>query len=317
MGPFGKKGAPAAPADPGDLFDEDFQRRLDVLALVSRRVVAGRTRAERRSKKSGSGVEFADHREYTAGDDFRFLDWKLYGRSERLLLKLFEEEEDLSVYVLLDTSASMGFGGSATGSGSPKAPRKIDYGKRIAAALSYVALASLDRVSVLTFSDAMGARLPPTRGKSRVFKVFDFLRAAEADGKTGIADALKTFVAQHKRRGVAIVISDLYDPAGFERGIDVLRHARFEPFVIQLVDPGEARPPLHGDVRLVDRETGEVREVTVTPRVLERYAAAHRNYLQSIASYCAQKQVPQVSIETSTPWDEAVLGVLRRGGLVT
>lgn len=307
-----KKAADAAPAREGakrdgDLFDEEFQRRLDVLALVSRRVVSGRTRAERRSRKTGSGVEFADHREYAPGDDFRFLDWKLYGRTERLSLKLFEEEEDLSVYVLLDTSASMGFG----------SPRKLDYGKRLAAALAYVSLASLDRVSVLTFSDAIGARLPPTRGKSRVFKVFEFLRGARADGRTGIAEAAKTFVAQHKRRGVAIVISDLYDPAGFERGIDVLRFARFEPFVIQLVDPTEARPPLHGDVRLIDRETGEMREVTVTQRVLERYAAAHAAYLAGIASYCAQKQVPQVTIETSTPWDEAVLGVLRRGGLVT
>lgn len=293
-------------ADGDDVFGEDFQRRLEALAIASRRLVSGRTRAERRSKKTGSGIEFADHREYAPGDDFRHLDWKLYGRSERLLLKLFQEEEDLSVYVLLDTSASMEFG----------TPSKLTYGKRIAAALAYVALSSLDRVSVLTFSDVIGARLPPTRGKSRIFKVFDFLRAAPPEGSTGIEAAMRAFGAQHKRRGVAIVISDLYDPAGFERGIDALRYARFEPFVIQLVDPGEARPPLHGDVRLVDRETGEVREVTVTPRVLERYAAAHAAYLQGIASYCAQKQVPHVTIETSTPWDEAVLTVLRRGGLV-
>ena len=297
---------PAAPAARGDLFDEEFQRRLDVLALVSRRVVAGRTRAERRSKKSGSGVEFADHREYAPGDDFRFLDWKLYGRSEKLLLKLFQEEEDLSVYVLLDTSASMGLG----------TPRKVQYGKRLAAALAYVALASLDRVSVLTFSDSIGARLPATRGKNRVFKVFDLLRRAETGGPTGIAEAMKTFTVQHKRRGIAILISDLYDPAGFERGIDVLRYARFEPFVIQLIDERDARPPLHGDVVLVDRETGEQREVTVTPRVLERYAAAHAAYLAKIASYCGQKHVPYVAAITSTPWDDAVLDVLRRGGLL-
>ena len=297
--------SPAAPAG-DDVFGEDFQRRLEALAIASRRLVSGRTRAERRSKKTGSGIEFADHREYAPGDDFRHLDWKLYGRSERLLLKLFQEEEDLSVYVLLDTSASMDFG----------APPKLAYGKRIAAALAYVALASLDRVSVLTFADVIGARLPPTRGKSRIFKVFEFLRGARPGGRTGIEAAMRAFAAQHKRSGVAIVISDLYDPAGFERGIDALRYARFEPFVIQLVDPTEARPPLHGDVRLVDRETGEVREVTVTPRVLERYAAAHAAYLESIAAYCAQKQVPHLAIETSTPWDEAVLTVLRRGGLV-
>jgi uncharacterized protein (DUF58 family) len=299
--------SPGGAASPSrELFGEDFQRRLEVLALASRRVVSGRTRAERRSRKTGSGVEFADHREYAPGDDFRFLDWKLYGRSDRLLLRLFEEEEDLSVYVLLDTSASMDFG----------QPSKLHYGRRIAAALAYVALASLDRVSVLTFSDVIGARLPPTRGKSRIFKVFDFLGAARADGRTGIEAAMKAFAAQHKRRGVAIVISDLYDPAGFERGIDALRYARFEPFVIQLVDPAEARPPLHGEVRLIDRETGEARDVTVTPRVLDRYAAAHAAYLAHIASYCASKQVPHVAIETSTPWDDAVLGVLRRGGLL-
>jgi uncharacterized protein (DUF58 family) len=290
----------------GDLFDEEFQGRLEVLALASRRIVRGRTRAERRSHKTGSGIEFADHRQYTPGDDFRFLDWKLYGRSERLLLRLFEEEEDLSVYILLDTSASMGFG----------TPRKLDYGKRIAAALAYVALANLDRVSVLTFSDAMGARLPPTRGKSRVFTIFEFLRAATCDGRTAIEDAMRTFVGRHKRRGVAIVISDLYDPAGFERGIDVLRYARFEPFVVQLVDPAEARPPLHGDVRLVDRETGETREVTVTPRLLARYAAAHAAYLERITSYCAQKKVPHAAISTDLAWDEAVLGVLRRRGML-
>jgi uncharacterized protein (DUF58 family) len=307
LGRSGAARAPArAPLSDDTLFDEEFQRKLEVLALVSRRVVSGRTRAERRSRKTGGGVEFADHREYAAGDDFRFLDWKLYGRSEKLLLRLFEEEEDLSVYVLVDTSASMGFG----------TPRKLDYAKRIAAALSYVALASLDRVSVVTFSDVIGSRLPATRGKSRVFKVFDVLRAARADGRTGIEAAMRTFAAQHKRRGVAILISDLYDPAGFERGIDVLRYARFEPFVVQLVDPDDARPPLHGDVRLVDRETGEIREVTVTPRVLDRYAEAHAHYLTAVASYCAQKQVPHVAIDTRTPWDEAVLGVLRKGGLV-
>src|SRR5688572_1077834 len=132
MWPFGQRRAqPARKDEP--LFDEEFQRRLESLAIVARRTVDGKTRAERRSKKTGSGVEFADHREYAPGDDFRFVDWKLYGKADRLMVRLFEEEEDLSVYVLLDTSASMDFG----------QPTKLRYGQRIAAALSYVALASL------------------------------------------------------------------------------------------------------------------------------------------------------------------------------
>ncbi|MBZ0117310.1 MAG: DUF58 domain-containing protein [Sandaracinaceae bacterium] len=290
----------------GDLFDEEFQRRLEVLAIVSRKIYAGRTRAERRSRKTGSGIEFADHREYAPGDDFRYLDWNLYARSGRLLLRLYEEEEDLSVYVLLDVSRSMRFG----------APRKIDYARRLAAAFSYIALANLDRVSVVTFADAITGRLAPTRGKNRIFKVFDFLRQSGAEGRTGTEDAMRTFVAQNKRRGVAILISDLYDPSGFEGGINTLRYHRFEPYVIQVFDPVEVRPPLHGDVRLVDDETGEAREVTITPRVLERYAQAHAAYRKRIADFCTQKQVPYHAVETSVPFDAAVLDIFRKGGLV-
>ena len=288
------------------LFDEEFQRRLEYLAIVARRVYAGRTRAERRSKKTGSGIEFADHRVYTPGDDFRYLDWNVYQRHGRLLLRLFEEEEDLSVYVLLDVSRSMAFG----------SPTKLRYGKQLAAALAYVALANLDRVSILSFADSMVARLAPTRGKNRIFKVFDFLRPLEAEGRTGMGDALRTFVAQNKRRGIAILISDLYDPAGFESGINTLRYAKFDPYVLQVFDPLEVRPPLYGDVRLIDNETGEAKEITVTAKILERYAAAHQAYRQRIEDFCTQKHVPYFALETNVPFDESILRVLRRGGMV-
>lgn len=311
----GKSSAAAASSPTGtregddlfdDLFDEHFQAKLEMLALAARRMHQGRTRAERRSKKTGSGIEFADHREYSAGDDFRYLDWNVYGRSGRLLLRLFEEEEDLSVYVLLDRSRSMAFG----------APPKLDYAKRLAAALAYISLAGLDRVSLVTFDDALRGRLPPTRGKNRIFTAFKFLREQQADGPTGLADAMRTFVAQNKRRGVAILISDLYDPKGFEDGINVLRFQKFETHVIQVFDPSEVRPPLHGDVRLVDEETGEAREITVTPRVLDRYAKAHDAYRARIERFCAEKQVAYYPVETSTPFDEAILRILRRGGML-
>lgn len=297
---------PIARGDRDDLFDEDFQRRLEYLAIASRRVYAGRMRAERRSKKTGSGIEFADHREYVPGDDFRYLDVNVYQRTGKLLVRLFEEEEDLSVYVIVDTSGSMGMGD----------PQKLDYAKKIAAALSYVALANLDRVSVLSFNERMDGRLAPTRGKNRIFKVFDFLRPLQADGTTSLEDALRTFAAQNKRRGVAIVVSDLYDPRGFEAGINQLRYAKFEPYVLQLFDPSEVEPPLHGDVRLVDHETGEHREVTITPRILSRYKEAHERYRKDIADFCGKKQVAYHPLSTDLPFDEAILGVLRAGGLV-
>ena len=295
-----------APSGSDDLFDEEFQRRLEMLALVSRRLFAGRTRAERRSKKTGSGIEFADHRQYTPGDDFRYIDWNVYQRHGRLLLRLFEEEEDLSVYILLDCSRSMSFG----------SPRKLDYAKRLAAALAYVALANLDRVSLLSFGSGMQARLAPTRGKNRIFKAFEFLRPLEPDGQTNLASSMRTFIAQNKRRGVAIVISDLYDPAGFEEGINQLRYAKFEPYVLQIFDPVEVRPPLHGDVLLLDEETGESREVTITPSVLERYAAVHDAYRHRIETFCLDKQVAHAALDTSVPFDEAILRILRRGGMV-
>jgi uncharacterized protein (DUF58 family) len=289
-----------------DLFDDDFQRKLEYLALVSRRVFAGRMRAERRTKKSGSGVEFADHRDYQPGDDFRYLDWNVYQRFGRLLLRLYEEEEDLSIYFIVDASASMAFGDG----------RKLRYAKKICAALAYVGLANLDRVSIVSTSDQVMDRMPTTRGKARIFKVFRFLKELEPAGTTDLESALKTFAAQNKRRGLAVLISDLYDPRGFERGINVLRYNKFDPFVVHVMDPAEARPKLHGDVLLYDCETGDEREVTVTSKVLERFEQIHKAYVAEIDRFCATHQVPYITADVNVAFDELILRVFRRGGFL-
>ncbi|MCA9594631.1 MAG: DUF58 domain-containing protein [Myxococcales bacterium] len=289
-----------------DLFDDEFQRKLETLAIVSRRVFAGRMRAERRTKKKGSGIEFADHRNYVPGDDFRYVDWNVYQRFGRLLVRLYEEEEDLSIYFIVDCSTSMGFGDG----------KKFDQARRLAAALAYVALANLDRVTIVAANDSIVARMPTTRGKGRIFKVFDFLRHVEPDGVTDLRDSLKTFVAQHKRRGLAVLISDLYDPAGFEHGINVLRYNKFEPYVLHVVDPREARPTLKGDVRIYDCETGEEREITVTQKMLERMERAWNDYQAEIERFCVSRQVPYFVADVETPFDEQVLKVFRRGGFL-
>jgi uncharacterized protein (DUF58 family) len=289
-----------------DLFDDEFQRKLESLAVVSKRVFSGAMRAERRTKKTGSGVEFADHRDYAPGDDFRSLDWHAYQRFDRLLVRLFEEEEDLSIYIVVDSSESMGFRGG----------RKLRYAKQLAAALAYVGLANLDRVAIVTADSGIGMRLEPTRNKKRIFRVFDFLRRVEAGGDTDLGTALRTFAAQHKRRGLAILLSDLYDPAGFERGINVLRYNKFEPFVLHVVDRADAGPDLKGDVVLYDVETGEEREVTVTPGVLERYRAEFDDYLERIERFCVTRQVTYFRADLEVPFDELILRVFRRGGLL-
>lgn len=298
------------PPKPGpeddELFDDHFQQKLDYLAIVSRRVFKGRMRAERRTRKSGSGVEFADHRDYVAGDDFRYLDWNVYQRFGRLLVRLYEEEEDLSIYIVVDASTSMGFSGR----------RKFRYAQRLAAALAYVGLSNLDRITIVATTDKIEARMPTARGKARIFKVLQFLRGLAPEGTTDLGDAMKTFAAQHKRRGLVIVLSDLYDPRGFERGINVLRYAMFEPFVIHIVDPDDARPKLAGDVRIYDCETGDEREVTVTAKVLSRYRAAYDEYLADIKRFCTERQVTYVAADVAIPFDELVLRVLRQGGML-
>ncbi|MDH5671630.1 MAG: DUF58 domain-containing protein [Myxococcales bacterium] len=291
----------------GELFDEAFQKRLEYLALVSRRIFSGQSRAERRSRRSGTGVEFADYRRYSPGDDIRQIDWNVYGRFDRLVLRQYEEEEDLSVYILLDCSASMGLG----------TPNKLAYGKKLAAALAYVALHHLDRVSITALRDSGVERLPPTRGQQRIFTVFDFLRPLAATGQTKLADAVATFVAQNKRRGVAILISDLYDPQGFEHCINALRYARFETHVLHLRSVADAEPAIRGDVELIDVETGESRRVTVTDKLLQRYRQRYQDRLEGIESFCVRKQVGYHGIDTATALEENVLRLLRRGGLVT
>src|SRR5262249_39301160 len=271
-------------------FDEQFLKKLEYLYVVAKKVFVGRIRAERRSRKTGSGVEFADHRNYTAGDDLRYLDWSVYGRLDKLLLRLFEEEEDLHIYLLIDASASM------------RANGKLDFAERLCAALAYIGLAKLGRVSVVPFGGGAHDRLPPSRGKGQIFKVFQFLSALEPTGPTELSRALESFVHQTKRRGLCIVVSDFYDPAGYEEGLNLLRYHRFEPTVLQVWSDAEARPRLVGDLEIVDVESGEAREVTVTERQLAAFARAHAEYCARLEAFCAARAIPYYRADVATPF---------------
>jgi uncharacterized protein (DUF58 family) len=289
-----------------DLFGQEFLGRLDTLSLMSRRAKGGVRRGERRSKKRGSGVEFADHRAYVPGDDIRFLDVGVYQRFGKLLLRLFEEEEDLSLYLLMDTSASMAMNES----------KKLNQAARVAAALAYVGLSGLDRVSVVALGDEIKSRLPPTRGKRRVFRVLRFLSELQASGSTDLRQALTSFVSQNKRRGLAILLTDLFDPRGFEAGLNVLRFNQFDVVVLQLVERGDEQVGVSGDLTLVDVETRETREATMTPLLRERLIERVRARKQEIARYCASRGVLHLEVDVDRPFDEVVLSVLRAGGLL-
>ncbi len=308
------KGAAASPDDA--LFDASFERKLEGLALVARRVFEGRFRAERRSRREGGGIEFADHRDYAPGDDFRFVNTSLFGRTGKLYVKLFEEEEDLSVHLLLDVSRSM------SSSTMGESPTKLVVAKRVAAALAFIALSGLDRVSVTAMSGAALSTLAAVRGRGRIHAILEHLRAhpeeaTGGDGATDLEAAVRAFVTREKRRGLAILLSDLYDPRGFEGAIDRLRHARFEVVVLEVWDPREATRLGTGDLVLVDSETGERREVSLTPERLALFERERARLRQRIAAYCREKQVAHAAIPIDVPWDESVLSLLARGGLLT
>ena len=199
------------------LFDSDFLTKLEYLSLISRRVFRGSLLAQKRTMQRGGGVEFSDHREYTPGDDFRYLDWNIYARHGDLLLKRFQEEEDLHVYLFLDSSLSMGYG----------TPQKFDLARQVTAALAYIALADLDRISVIAYADQIFDSFPLTRGKARILSLLKFLERMPLQGtQTDLAKAATGFVHRDQRRGLVVVISDLFDPQGFEHGLDILRHPR-------------------------------------------------------------------------------------------
>jgi uncharacterized protein (DUF58 family) len=289
------------------LFDSNFLKKLEYLSLVSRRVFRGQLMAQRRTMQLGGGIEFADHREYSPGDDFRYLDWNLYARHDELLLKRFQEEEDLHLYVLLDCSKSMGFGN----------PPKFDMARQLAAALAYIALADLDRVAIVAFADRVLSDFPLTRGKARILSLMKFLEGLTPGGQqTNLAELATAFVHRPQRRGLAVVISDLFDPGGFQHGLNLLRHHKYEPNVIQLYDRNEAEPDLLGDVELLDMETGDVKKMTITEKNLRQYRDVFRNFLKSVDDYCRSYAIGCTTSSTDVPFDELILNMMRAAGTV-
>ena len=289
-----------------ETFDEEFLKKLEYLYIVSQKIAAGKFRAKRKTKLVGSGIDFADHRQYSPGDDVRNLDWRVYRRTEKLFLKLYEEEEDLHIYFLVDTSRSMHLG----------RPNKWDLARKTAAALAYIGLCNLDRVSIVPFSSNVTDRMAPTRGKSQIFKVFNFLERCEPGDQTTMEDAFRTFVNENKRAGLVVVISDFYDPRGFEEGLDILRYHRFEPMVVQLFDRRELEISIQGDVELVDCETGEVRKMTVTPAMVREYRRVFEEFSDQLQTYCTGRQILYFRAALQQSFEDLVLQIFRAGGFL-
>jgi uncharacterized protein (DUF58 family) len=294
----------------GDRFDDRFLRKLESLALTIRRTAAGRSHGMRRSRRVGAGLEFADHRDYVPGDDLRYLDWNLYGRLERRALRLYEEDEDLSIDVLVDASASMAMG----------RPPKLDLALQIGAALAYVGLTNLDRVAVTALGDE-AAGPPPGRGKGRILPILRYLdavRPPQRSSRTSLAAAVREFLARRRgrRRGLVALVSDFYDPAGARAALELVQRNRLQAIAVQISAPDELAPQLRGDLQLCDAETGELRDLTISPRALADYAQRHAALLRALGGYCRERAIPCFTLSSDQPFDAVVLRMFRTGGLL-
>ena len=287
------------------IFDEAFLRRLEQLELASRRLSAGRMKGERRSLRRGQSVEFADYRNYSAGDDLRQLDWNAYARLEKLFVKLFVEEEDVTVHLLVDASRSMDHG----------QPNKLDAARRAAAALGYLGLASMDRVSVAFLGDGTASGMRPLRGKSRALDLFRFLASPRTERLTGLAAAARAYAGRMRGSGPLVLISDLMDP-GYLDALRDLAGTRSQLSVLHLLAPDELEPDVPPDARLVDSETGQAVEVSGDDDLVERYRARLGEWQAEIAAFVSRRGGAYVPVASDLDVADLLFDVLRRRRVV-
>ncbi len=289
------------PATRQAFFTSEFLAQLERLSLLSHRIFRGRVKGERRSLRRGHSVEFCDYRAYGVGDDLRYVDWNIYGRLDRLHVKLFVDEEDLCLHLIVDASASMNFG----------SPTKLDSARRIAAALGFVGLVNLERVGVGALRDRVAEGWPPTRGRNQVPNLLDFLDRVEPSGGTSLNEGLANYAARSRQSGLAVILSDLLDPAGYESGVRALLERRFDVHLVHVLSPEEMNPELAGDLRLVDSETGEMRELSMDGDAVRAYRERLRQFLDRAETFCRTKEIGYHRIASDAPIEEFVLAQLR------
>jgi uncharacterized protein (DUF58 family) len=289
-----------------DLLDSKFMARLDALDLFSRKILQGKLQGERRSKRRGEGAEFADHRPYVVGDDLRFVDWNIFGRLDQLFLKIFLVEQDLSVQIVLDTSAS-------AGTGEPLKSRAI---LRLGAALAYVGLVNNSRVTVSTFADGLVGQLANMRGRNYLPRMADFLLNADSDGPSHFEKACKQLASGRIGTGLMIVVSDFLFKEGYEEALRRLVSRHYDLYCIQMLSPQELNPSLQGDLKLIDVEDLDNAEVTMSAALLEYYKKNLAAYCNELQTFCRRHGATYALTNSAEPVEPLMLNYLRRRGLL-
>lgn len=309
--------ATVRPTRVDELIDSRLMAKLDQVDVVSRKIFAGKLQGERRSKRRGASVEFADYRHYVAGDDLRFVDWNIYARLDKLFLKMFLEEEDLSLLLVVDASASMDYGD----------PDKFTFCQRLAMALGYIGLANHNRVTVWSFGgvgESSGVqRLSNLRGRRRTQELGQWLLSRTPGGPADFDDAMRTVALSRQGKGVMVILSDWLLKEGYEKGLRYLAGGGYDTFAVQVLAPQEIDPAkggmgggLVGDLKLTDLEDGDVAEVTITPALLRRYKQTLDSYCGALREFCVRRDMMHMTIDTAIDMDTLLMEYLRRRGLL-
>jgi uncharacterized protein (DUF58 family) len=294
------------PSVESNLLPSDVMAQLERLELVTRKVFRGRMKGERRSKRKGQSVEFADFRQYVPGDDLRSLDWNLYARLDKLIVKLFLEEEDLHFFTLIDASLSMDFGN----------PTKLQYAKQLAAALGFVGLIRTDRVRIETLGQSAADRGPVLRGRRGVWRMLQYLDGIEAGETVSLAQGVKNFCIRNSGKGIVVLITDLMDKEGYEAALRYLVSQQMDVYVIHVLSQEELDPDVKGDLKLVDCEDQDIAEITVSAPLLAKYKSTLNAFVSGAQEFCNRRGMNYLLANNQTPAKDLIGSYLRRRGLV-
>lgn len=286
------------------LLSPEFLSYLERLDLLIKRSIKGVSIGERLSSKYGRGIEFQDYRSYEIGDDFRYIDWNIYARLDKLFVKLFREEEMGSIDIFLDISRSMNFGN----------PSKIYFGKQISASLGYIGLINYDSVNIYCISSTVEKKIESLSGRSNVIRLLKFLEEVSPLGVTSLTGAIRESIKRLKNKAIFIILSDFLDPAGYEEGLKLIKSRGYEVFAFHILSEEEISPPISGSVKLVDSETGEIIELDEADDALEGYKRTLEKFLSEVESFCLSHSIEYIRASSSIPVDKIVLYYMRLGG---
>jgi uncharacterized protein (DUF58 family) len=325
--------APRRTTAPGDAGAAPQELLLDERTLTSLRrlsLVAGRARTEglageHRSRRRGASPEFADFKRYSPGDDYRRIDWNTYARLDGLFVRLSEVTTELSVHILIDSSASMDWRGHAGD------PTKFSAARRLTAALAYVALWRFDRVAIVPFAETLSRPFGPVQGRAQVVPTLRYLQTLRPLGGTALAPAIATYAHARSRPGLFLLVSDLLsgEPEHLQTVLHDLRGRGWQTAILHIVDNAEigadaASAWLTGDVdggvassiELIDRETGDTLRMTPDDDVVTRYAAAVSAWLEALEAVCAAEETAYARLTTAWGIDDLTLALLHERGVV-